>query len=105
MTNYKKGDTVHEKSYRRKTKSNININIFIWNSNVSQSNIMKNAALCNLMGIYSVYVREEGDIEITTEKAEKAKKKAGKLVKKYLEQHIPNIMKNAALCNLMYHFL
>lgn len=39
-------------------------------------------------GIYSVYVREEGDIEITTEKAEKAKKKAGKLVKKYLEQHI-----------------
>ena len=57
---------------------------------ISKGTILKYEYITKLRewGVHSIYIREEGDKEITSEKIEKTKKKAGKMVKKYLEQHI-----------------
>lgn len=71
---------------------------------ISKGTILKHEYISKLRewGIYSIYVKEEGDKEITTEKVEKTKKKAGKMVKKYLEQHIHQQSEEIAqLCEMV----
>ncbi len=57
---------------------------------IAKGTVLKHEYIYKLkdLGVTSVMVREDKERDVTSEKIEKVKKKTGKMVKRYLEQHI-----------------